>query len=573
MDNIVYLIMRRMRVPLLVLIGAYAVSMAGMVLIPAQDAAGNPVPLSFFHAFYFVSYMSTTIGFGELPNEFTDAQRIWVSFCVFATVAVWLYAIGTLIALLQDTTFQRAITERRFRRRVQRLRDPFFLVCGYGQTGTALVRSLTDRHQHAVVIDIDPERLNVLKLDNQREYVPSLCADAREPGSLKAAGLQHPLCKGVLALTNVNEANLKIAIAAKLMHPDIQVICRADSHEVEANMASFGTDHIYDPFDTFALDMAVAIQAPCLTLLSKWLSGFEGEPLAAPIYPPAKGRWVLCGYGRFGKAMYRHLIEQGLQLGVIEALPHITGMPKEGVIHGRGTEAVTLEQAGIHDAVGLVAGTDNDADNLSIIMTALQLQPSLFVVARQNHRHNQVLFDRVGAHVVMLPSSIIANRIRVRLSTPLLSEFTTYARCQEDSWACELVSRISAFVDDSVPHVWEIHIDELQAPALCDADRRGISVTLEHLLRDPRDRHERLPIIVLLVLHNDSRTSLPDAEQFIHAGDRLLLCGAPDASRIMGWTMRNMNVLHYVLTGDTSPGGLVWRWLARRRASARMHAS
>jgi voltage-gated potassium channel len=116
MDNIVYLIMRRMRVPLLVLIGAYAVSMAGMVLIPAQDAAGNPVPLSFFHAFYFVSYMSTTIGFGELPNEFTDAQRIWVSFCVFATVAVWLYAIGTLIALLQDTTFQRAITERRFQK-------------------------------------------------------------------------------------------------------------------------------------------------------------------------------------------------------------------------------------------------------------------------------------------------------------------------------------------------------------------------------------------------------------------------------------------------------------------------
>lgn len=267
MDNVIYLILRRMRQPLLVLIGTYAVAMAGMVLIPAQDEAGQPVALSFFHAFYFVSYMSTTIGFGELPNAFTDAQRIWVAFAVFATVAVWLYAIGTLIALLQDQTFQRAITEGRFRRRVQRRRDPFYLVCGYGQTGTALVRSLTDRHQHAVVIDIDQARVNMLKLDSLREYVPALCADARRPESLDAAGLRHPLCQGVVALTNVNEANLKIAIAAKLMHPRIRVICRADSHDIEANMASFGTDHIYDPFDTFALDMAIAIQAPCLSLL------------------------------------------------------------------------------------------------------------------------------------------------------------------------------------------------------------------------------------------------------------------------------------------------------------------
>ena len=568
MDNVVYLIMRRMRTPLLVLIGTYAVAMAGMVLIPSQDAAGNPVPTSFFHAFYFVSYMSTTIGFGELPNAFTDAQRIWVSFSVFATVAVWLYAIGTLITLLQDTTFQRAITEARFRRRVRRLREPFYLVCGYGQTGTALVRSLTDRHQRVVTIDVDPQRVNLLKLDNLREYVPALCADAREPSSLEAAGLKHPLCKGVVALTNVNEANLKIAIAAKLLHPEITVICRADSHEVEANMASFGTDHIYDPFDTFALDMAIAIQAPCLTLLSKWLAGYEDQALDAPIFPPAEGRWVICGFGRFGKAMYRHLSDQGLELTVIEAVPHKTGIPKQGVVYGRGTEAVTLEQAGILDAVGLVAGTDEDANNLSIIMTALKLNPTLFVVARQNHRHNKVLFERVGAQVVMMPSSIIADRIRVRLGTPLLAELTILARSREDDWACELVSRVVALVDDHPPHVWEITIDEIHAPALCAMDRCGNPVTVEQLSRDPRDRDRALPLIVLLRMDDDERELLPAADVRLRSGDRLLLCGPADASRSLAWTLRNLNVLEYVLTGNVAPGGLIWRWLARRRARA-----
>jgi Trk K+ transport system NAD-binding subunit len=572
MDNIIFLIMRRMRTPLLVLILTYAVAMVGLALIPGQDAEGNPMRFGIFHAFYFVSYMSTTIGFGELPYAFTDAQRIWVSFCVFATVAVWVYAVGTLISLLQDPTFQRAIQERRFRARVRRLRDPFYLVCGYGQTGSALIRSLTDRHHHAVVIDIDPERVNSLKLDNLREYVPSLCADARRPSSLEDAGLRHPLCQGVVALTNVNEANLKIAIAAKLLHPEITVICRADSHEVESNMASFGTDQIYDPFDTFALDMAIAIQAPCLTLLGKWLAGYEDQSLDAPLFRPTEGRWVLCGFGRFGKAMYKHLREQGLDITVIEAMPHKTGMPKDGVVHGRGTEAVTLEEAGINEAVGLVAGTDEDADNLSIVMTALALNSSLFVVARQNHQHNQGLFERVGAHVVMMPSKIIADRIRVRLNTPLLADLMRLARYEEDDWACTLVSRVVALVDDHPPHVWEITVNEDEAPALCAVDRRGTPIHVSQLVCDPRERTRSLPALVLLLHSGEGRQLLPGPEERIRCGDRVLLCGRREASYAMMWTIRRESVLDYVLTGDVAPGGAVWRWWARRRQRRRARA-
>ncbi|MBK1716434.1 potassium channel family protein [Thiocystis violacea] len=562
MDTIFFLILRRMRAPLLTLIVVYAVAMAGLALITAQDAAGQPTTMSLFHAFYFVSYMSTTIGFGELPNAFTDAQRLWVSISVFFTVAVWIYAVGNLIALLQDAALQKAIAELSFRNRVRRLTQPFYLVCGYGQTGGALVRGLTDRHLQAVVIDVDPERISVLQLDNQREFVPALCADARGPQMLRAAGLNHPLCQGVVALTNVNEANLKIAIASKLLHPRIKVICRADSHETEANMASFGTDHIYDPFDTFALYIAVAIQAPCQTLLVDWLSGYGGDVLSEPKYPPSRGRWIICGYGRFGKAMYKHLKEQGFELSVIEAAPHKTGIPPEGVVHGRGTEAVTLEQAEIGRTVGLVAGTDHDADNLSIIMTALSLNSDLFVIARENHIQNQELFDRVGAHAIMNPSTIIAHRIRVRLVTPLLADFTNLARFQDESWAGVLVSRIIALVDERKPYVWEVTVDRTQAFALCDADQRGRPVTLGTLLRDPRDRDRQLLAIPLLLIRNDERFLLPDLDDRIHEEDRLLFCGREEARWHMDWGLRNLHALGYVATGESRREGAVWRWIA-----------
>ena len=332
-------------------------------------------------------------------------------------------------------------------------------------------------------------------------------------------------------------------------------------------MASFGTDHIYDPFDTFALNMAIAIEAPCLSLLVDWPAGLSGEALPEPLYPPSKGRWVICGYGRFGKAMYRHLKEQGLPLTVIEAEPQRTGIPKEGVVQGRGTEAATLEEADIYRAVGLVAGTDNDANNLSILMTARTLNPQLFLVARENHRDNHELFERAGAQVVMHPSTIVALRIRVRLTLPLLSEFLTYARYYDNAWACELISRIAALAQEAAPHVWQIEVNERQAPALLEAERRGLPITLETLLRDPRERGRTLPAIALLMEHQDQRQVLPEPSKRPRKGDQILFCGREEARNRLDRTLQDLHQLRYLATGKDAPEAWFWRWAERLRKS------
>ncbi|MEN8178688.1 MAG: NAD-binding protein [Pseudomonadota bacterium] len=563
MDNIIFLIFRRMRTPLLILIITYSVAILGLVLIPGQDADGNPMRMDFFHAFYFVSYMATTIGFGEIPYEFTDLQRLWVAFSIFFTVIVWFYSIGTLLALFQDHTFQNALTERRFTRRIKQMRDPFYLICGYGETGSALVQALTDRDQHAVAIDILEERINLLKLENLRQYVPALCGDARLPIHLLEAGLKHNLCSGVVALTNSNETNLKIAITAKLLHSEITVICRADSHDIEANMASFGTDYIIDPFDTFAVHLATALQAPCLNLLQEWLTKGTQELLNQPLNPPQKGLWVVCGYGRFGKAVYEQLIKEGLEVVVIEAEPEKTGAPKAGCVIGRGTEEDTLSEAEIQRAVGLVAGTDHDANNLSIIMTAQKLNSDLFVIMRQNRKDNDPIIMAVQADMVMHPSAIIANRIRVLLGTPLLYEFTQLVLYQDDQWACQLISRLTDLVQDRAPEIWEVNFTSEKSFAICNAFTQGIQVTLQTLLNDPRDRNRTLKMIPLMLLRHNERVLLPDLSTNIEKNDHILFVGARPAKNRMLWTLQNDHALSYILTGESRPQGLFWRWLRR----------
>jgi voltage-gated potassium channel len=569
MHSIYFLIFRRMRQPLLTLVLTYAVAILGLSLIPGQDDAGNIWHMDLFHAFYFVSFMATTIGFGEIPYPFTDAQRLWVTFSLYATVVVWIYSIGTLLTLIQDKTFQQAMTEGKFTKRVKRMRDAFYLVCGYGETGSALVHALTERDHSVVVIDINPDRVNILQLENLRQYVPALEGDASRPIHLLEAGLKHPLCHGVVALTNVNEVNLKIAITSKLLHPEIKVICRSDSHDIEANMASFGTNHIINPFDTFANHLATALQAPGLYLLHAWLTGERGYPLKEPIYPPANGRWIVCGYGRFGRAICRRLKDEGIEPVVIEAMPDVTGMPSGGYVLGRGTEAKTLVEAGIEQAVGLVAGTDNDANNLSIIMTARELRPDLFVILRQNQKENQSIIDAVKADMVMHASAIIANRIRVLLGTPLLYQFTSLALHESDQWACELVSRISAVVTTESPSIWEISMTHVNALAVCGALEQGRQVKLQHLLADPRERERSLSCIPLLLKRGDHRVMLPNADTILKPEDHLLFCGRHSSRDGMEWGLQNIHALNYILTGESASGGWLWRLLKRNGVVAK----
>src|ERR687890_2732635 len=215
----IFLILRRMRVPLIVLITIFAVSVLGLALIPGQDAEGRPWRMGFFDAFYVMSYTASTIGFGEIPYAFTYNQRMWVTISIYLTVVGWAYAIGSLLALVQERSFRQALALQHFTRKVRRLGEPFLLIAGYGQTGELLARSLDALGRRFVVIDQDNARIDDLYLDSYHADVPGLVADAGDPGHLAVAGLDHPSCEGVLAITDNDEANLAAAQAAALLRP------------------------------------------------------------------------------------------------------------------------------------------------------------------------------------------------------------------------------------------------------------------------------------------------------------------------------------------------------------------
>jgi Trk K+ transport system NAD-binding subunit len=563
MNSVLFMILRRMRAPLLALITSYAISILGMTLVPGVDADGRSTAgMDFFHAFYFVSYTATTIGFGEIPSAFSDAQRAWATFTIYLTVLVWLYSIGAILTLLQDPAFRRMLRTNRFMRKVRRVSQPFYILCGYGETGSLLVRALDSRNQQAVVVDIDPMRVSELELSQYHLDIPALALDARLPESLELAGLHHPHCAGVIALTNDDQANLTAAVTTKLLSPKTPVLCRADSLEVAANMTSFGTDEVINAFESFGEHMAMAIHAPGHYLLYEWLTDVPGMPLIEPLKPP-RGKWLVCGFGRFGKAVVRNLKKEGLAAVIIEAEPEKTGCTD--CIHGSGTDAATLLEAGIMEAVGIVAGTDNDVNNLSVVMTARELKPDLFMVARQNRHANAPLFQRFGAQVTMQPSNIVAHEFLSLLTTPLLSRFFANSRQQSNDWANELISRIAAVVGDTVPEVWDVELSLAHSIAVWQAVTRGGHVCLCDLLRDPSARDTPMACIPLLLKRGKEEFLLPADDTPLYIGDQILFCGAKQVRQQQLLGLRNYSVLSYLLTGVDEPGGLFWQWLHSRQ--------
>ncbi len=557
MNSAFFLVLRRMRVPVIVLIVIYAISVIGLTLVPGIDAEGKiAAPLSFFHAFYFVSYTATTIGFGEIPSAFSDAQRLWVTICIYLTVVGWSYSVVTLIALLQDKGFQNTLTTNRFARRVRRIKEPFYLVCGCGETGNLICKTFDRINQAFVILEKDELRVQELDLQDFKTDTPALAADARQPDTLLLAGLKHPKCRGILAATNDEQSNLAIAIAARLLNPGIPVVARARSASVAANMASFGTDHIINPFERFAEHLALAVSAPERFRLIELLTSLP-ETTIPDVHRPPGGDWILCGYGRFGHAVAERLLATGIRLTIID--PQAPDADK--MLTGDGTEASTLEQAGIATASGIIAGTDNDVNNLSIAVTAHELNPGLFVVARQNHSGNSALFEAYNADFTMVHSQIVAQESVAILTAPLLARFLDKLRHQDEAWSHGLVERLQGLCDGVTPVVWDIRLNISEAPAAYAALMHQKRFTLGAIMRDGTDRSQPLNAVPLLIERGDGIFLLPGNDFKLDAGDQLLIASPLAAQRNFEFTVRNTNELDYVLSGREESGSWLWQRL------------
>lgn len=541
----IFIVIRRMRAPLVFIITVFAISVLGLTLIPGRDAAGHRAHLSPFEAFYFISYTASTIGFGEIV-PFTTTQRMWVTVCIFMTVVGWAYAIGTLLSLLQSASFQDAVAMQRFRTKVKHIREPFLIVCGYGQAGRQVCRQLDAAGRRFVVVDNHEGQIERVITDELQNEVPTLEADAGLPGVLGMAGLANRHCEGVLALTDDDTDNLGIVMATTVLRPGMRVIARCYDRRTEERMRDFGPEAVINPADRFGGYLVLALQRPDTYRLVSWLLDVDDTPLPPAYKPKTEGCWVVSAEGDFAEEVTADLKRAGMS--VVAADPD-AGHPD------------------LYHASGFVAGMDNDTTNLALAEHAKVVRPDLFVAVRQQSDARASLVRALDIDSVFTPTELVAQESLARVITPLFWSFVEHALNQPNEFCERIIADLTRRCGDTGKEHALVDLSPHGAPAL----HRWLlqhDLTVGQILASPEDRETHLPLVALVLVRGDEHIFAPDEATHVHPGDKLLIVGHRSGLSLLSSTQFSDAATEYVATGQQVPETWLWRRISKQRRNS-----
>jgi voltage-gated potassium channel len=141
-----------------------------------------------------------------------------------------------------------------------------------------------------------------------------------------------------------------------------------------------------------------------------------------------KDHYIVCGYGRMGRIIARELRAKEVGTVVIEMNPGMQ-FEKEDIlfVEGDATRDDILISAGIDRAKGLVSVLPTDAENLYVVLSARELNPKLFVLARASDEGAEQKMLRAGATRVVSPYLTGGLKIAHTILKPAVMDFIEFA--------------------------------------------------------------------------------------------------------------------------------------------------
>ena len=212
-----------------------------------------------------------------------------------------------------------------------------------------------------------------------------------------------------------------------------------------------------------------------------------------------KNHYIVCGYGRIGKVLCRNLKSKPVDLVVIERNEElIPAMDADDIIYlsEDASEETTLVKAGIKRAKGVIAALATDIDNVYLILTARQLNPDLFIVARAGKQGSRSKLIAAGADKVESPYEIGAAAMAQRILRPTVTNFLDLAFSYQNS---------------------DIQMEEIPV---------GPTSSLANImLKDTGIRQDFNLIIIAIKKADDSMQFNPSFETMIRPGDTVIAVG------------------------------------------------
>ena len=225
---------------------------------------------------YMAAITLSTVGFMEI-HEVSDTGRIFTIFLIFAGVGYFLYLASGIMQSIVEGEIQSLIGRKRLDKKISKLAN-HYIVCGYGRIGRTLSSLIREETNDVVVIEKDPELLEILTNDK----IHYLHGDAADEDVLSKAGIHQ--ASFLIAALATDTANVFLVLTARQLNPDIFIMARADSTGVKRKLKVAGANIVESPYDVGALSMGLRLLRPSVSnflsiALSRKKEGIQIEEL------------------------------------------------------------------------------------------------------------------------------------------------------------------------------------------------------------------------------------------------------------------------------------------------------
>jgi voltage-gated potassium channel len=211
---------------------------------------------------------------------------------------------------------------------------------------------------------------------------------------------------------------------------------------------------------------------------------------------------IVCGYGRFGRAVVEELARNSVPMVVIESNPaKQPEMDAANVLHisGSALEDSILADAGLGAARAIVVATGSDADNVYITLSAREKNPNILIYARGDTDAGLHRLRLAGADQVVAAYQWAGLRIAASILRPSVVDFLQLSTPGRAS---------------------EIDLEEIRIARASSAVGKTITAVEQ---ANPRIR------IVALKRNDQQLEMIPAAETQIEADDLLVVIGEAES--------------------------------------------
>jgi len=211
----------------------------------------------FGDSLYMVIITIFTVGYEEVEPCNTPILRWITSLTIVAGQITTLYVFGTLVKIITEKGFQKAMADQKKSKNMDEL-NKHTIICGFGRIGQTIARELKKANLPFIILDRDKARI---ELSESLGYL-TLDGDAGGEETLSRARIEN--ARTLAAVLPNDMVNVFITLTARNMNPSLRIIARAEDPATEKKLRQAGATEVILPAQAGGLQIAHRITRPSL---------------------------------------------------------------------------------------------------------------------------------------------------------------------------------------------------------------------------------------------------------------------------------------------------------------------